>query len=61
MNAIPGIPVLGEVSTWLYVGACVVLPLAWGLATEFVFRRLGLRRKRRKHSKDEHFFIDYHI
>lgn len=49
------------VPTWLYVGACVVLPLAWGVATELFFRWLGRHRKRRRVHKDEHFFIDYHI
>ena len=55
-------PVLAEVSTWVYVTACVALPLAWGVAMEFFFRWLGQHRKRRKRRKDEHFFFtDYHI
>lgn len=54
-------PVLAEVSTWVYVGACVTLPLAWGVATEFFFRWLGRHRKRRRRKRDDHFFIDYHI
>ena len=54
-------PVLADVSTWVYVGACVVLPLAWGVATEFFFRWLTRHHKRRKRREDDHFFVDYHI
>ena len=53
--------VVAAVPTWLYVSGCVVLPLVWGVATEFFFHRVRRRRKRRKRRKDEHFFTDYHI
>ena len=53
--------VLATIPPWLHVGACVVLPLAWGLATEFFFRWLDRRRKPRRPAKDQHFFLDYHI
>lgn len=55
------LPALGALSTWLHVGACVLLPLAWGLATEYVFRRLAKRREGRECPPDSHFFIDYNI
>lgn len=61
MRVLSVLPVLAEVSTWVYVGACVALPLAWGVTTEFFFRWLSRHHKRRKRKKDEHFFIDYHI
>jgi hypothetical protein len=54
--------VIASVSTWLHVGACVLLPLAWGVATEMVFRRLARRRPSLPvAAPDQHFFIDYHI
>ena len=40
--------VLAEMPTWLYVSACVVVPLAWGLGTEFVFRWLESRKRTRE-------------
>ena len=40
--------VLAEMSTWLYVSACIVVPLAWGLGTEFVFRWLESRKRARQ-------------
>jgi hypothetical protein len=49
-----------EVS-WLYIGACLVVPFAWGLLTEGVFRLLARHFKHRKHRKDDHFLIEYHI
>ena len=54
-------PVIAAVPAWLYVGACVVLPLAWGVTTEFFFRWLSRHRKHRSRRKDEPFFTDYHI
>ena len=62
MNGAPVFPLLASVSTWVYVGACVLLPLAWGIATEFVFRWLTRRHpEAREQAEDRHFFIDYHI
>jgi hypothetical protein len=49
------------VPTWLHVGAFVLLPLAWGAATEFFFRWLNRHRKPPRPAADEHFFLDYHI
>jgi len=50
--------VLAEVPLWLYVTACVVLPLAWGVATELFFRWIGRRRPRRPSESELDLLID---
>ena len=47
-----------KLSTWLYIGACVLLPLVWGIATEMVFRRLVKKRPAPGHDDG---FLEYHI
>ena len=46
------------VATWLYVSACVVAPLAWGVATELLFRWLGRRRPTRPDESELDLIID---
>ena len=54
--------IIASLSTWLHVGACVLLPLAWGIATEMVFLRIARRRPAPPvDAPDQHFFIDYYI
>ena len=55
------VPVLATLGTWLHVGACVLLPLAWGVATELVFRLLARGRHKTPRDSDRHFLIEYHI
>ena len=53
---------IASVSAWLHVGACVLVPLAWGIATELVFRWITRRRPAPlEPAEHQHFFIDYHI
>ncbi len=58
-------PLLAQIPSWLkvglHVGACVLLPLAWGIATELVFRRMEKRRPEKKCDNPSHFMMDYHI
>lgn len=61
MKELISVHLVAAVPTWLYVSGCVVLPLVWGVATEFFFRWLGRHRKRRKRRKEEHFFTDYQV
>ena len=62
MPPIEGAIVVATVGLWLHVGACVLLPLAWGVATEFAFRRLTRRRPQPPEPPaEQHFFLDYHI
>jgi hypothetical protein len=36
-------------TTWTYAAICITVPLLWGLATEWVFRRVeGYLQKRRR-------------
>lgn len=60
MEAMRVTPIMAEMSSWLYIGACVALPLAWGVATEFIFRWLSRRREAR-HAEEMNAFIDYQI
>jgi hypothetical protein len=53
---------------WIYVGACVVVPLAWGLAVAVVSRRVDEWAKRRRTSTAGNVMnpgdatrIEYHI
>lgn len=40
-------------STWAYVAICIVVPMAWGLLTEWVFGKVeGYLHSRRKPSPD---------
>ena len=53
---------LASIPPWLHVGACVLLPLIWGLSTEFIFRWIARRRQGTPEpTQDRHFFIDYDI
>ena len=68
MSALSDVLVLASLSAWLHVGACVALPLAWGVATEIVFRLIAKRRAPVPGARDgspsnpdRHFVIDYHI
>ena len=61
MSVLSDVLVLASLSGWLHVGACVALPLVWGVATEIVFRNLSRRRARTQTPESQHFFIDYHI
>jgi hypothetical protein len=62
MEPFAGLPVLASVSTWIYVGACVLVPLAWGVATELFFRWLAKGRAASPPpAGNRHFYIDYHI
>lgn len=54
---------VASIGTWLHVSACVLLPLAWGVATELFFRwlsRRGGKNIRRPHD-EHHFIVEYHI
>ncbi|HUV39541.1 MAG TPA: hypothetical protein VMY39_07990 [Planctomycetota bacterium] len=53
--------VLAQVPLWLHITGCVVIPLAWGVATELLFRWIGAHRRRRRAAHDQHFFMDYQI
>jgi hypothetical protein len=54
---------LAAAGGWLYVAACLLLPLAWGVLTELVFRALARRHRRRSRHADgeDHFLFDYQI
>ena len=45
--------VLAETLSSWYVVACVVIPLAWGLGTEFVFRIIEHHRRKRPRVSDK--------
>ena len=56
------LPIFAEAEvSWLYVAACLVVPLAWGIVTELGFRLLGRHFKHRRHKNNDHFLIEYHI
>ncbi len=53
---------VAEIPAWLkvtlHVGACVLVPLAWGVATELVFRRIEKCRSETKPDDPPRAFIN---
>lgn len=54
-----------NIRTWGYALACVLVPVAWGLAmvwvTNWLERRFRRRRSRRGPAAPESFTLEYHI